>query len=287
MPSRYSWKGYLRLSLVSVPVQAVNVAVSGQGKVHMHMLHEPCHNRIRYQKVCPVHGEVPNDEIVYGYEFAKDQYAVVDDAEVDKLRSAADKAINIDAFVSPEHIDPMYFDGQSYVLLPDGAIALKPYAVLLKALAEQKLFGVGQAVFSGREQLVAVRPLGGMLGLEMLHFQSQLKPLESIIGDIKLPDVQREELRLANKLVEASTVKNFDLSQYHDTYTDKLRAVIDAKVAGKKIVGHPAEESPAVINLMDALRKSVKQQQTGRRTATKPGQGKKTARRRTTRRSAG
>src|SRR5579871_6300548 len=130
MAPRSSWKGYLRLSLVSVPVQAINAMASEGGKIHLHLLHSKCHNRIRYEKVCPIHGEVPNDEIVHGYEHAKGQYVVIEDEDVDQLRSEADKAINIDTFVSPSEIDPLYFDGRTYYLLPDGPMGAKPYAVL-------------------------------------------------------------------------------------------------------------------------------------------------------------
>src|SRR5262249_49973890 len=101
MPPRSSWKGYLRLSLVSVPVQAFNAAEPGDGDIHLHQLHSECHSRIRYQKVCPIHGEVSNDEIVRGYEHAKGQYIVIDDEELGKLRTKSDRAVNIDTFVDP------------------------------------------------------------------------------------------------------------------------------------------------------------------------------------------
>jgi DNA end-binding protein Ku len=277
MAPRSSWKGYLRLSLVSVPVQAVNATVSGGGKIHLHQLHAACHNRIRYQKVCPVHGEVSANEIVYGYEHSKGQYVIVEDEDIDKLRTEADKAINIDTFVAPDVIDPMYFDGRTYYLLPDGPMGLKPYAVLLKAMQERGCYGIGQAVFSGHEQLVLVRPLGELLGLEMLHFQKQLRSQESMAGEGPLPEVKKEELRLASKLIEASTSEKFDLGRYEDTYTQKLTEVIEAKVAGKEIVRPPQEDETPVINLMDALRKSVAQtrrpaaKQTGKlRPASKP-----------------
>ncbi len=149
MAPRSSWKGYLRLSLVSVPVQAFNAAESGGGDIHLNQLHATCHNRIRYKKVCPVHGEVPNEEIVMGYEYAKGEYVIVDDAEVDKLRTEADRAINIDTFVPRDSIDPIYFNGRTYYLLPDGAMGVKPYAVLLKALNAEDRWAVGQGVFFG------------------------------------------------------------------------------------------------------------------------------------------
>ena len=110
---RSSWEGFLRLSLISVPVRAYNVAVPGGGDVHFHLIHKDCGNRIRYQKVCPVHGEVKQDDIVSGYEFDKGQYVVIDPEEIDKMRTAADKAINVAAFVSPDQFDPAYFNQQT------------------------------------------------------------------------------------------------------------------------------------------------------------------------------
>ena len=258
MAPRSSWKGYLRLSLVSVPVQAFNAAESGGGDIHLNQLHSVCHNRIRYKKVCPVHGEVPNDEIVMGYEYGKGEYVIIDEDEVDKLRTEADKAINIDTFVPRDSIDPVYFNGRTYYLLPDGPMGLKPYAVLLKALDAEGRWAVGQAVFFGREQLVMLRPLDEVICLEMLHYAAQVRQPASFTSELSLPPVAKEELRLASKLIEASTRDKFDLAQYEDQYTTRLKELIDAKVAGKEIVAAPgAEESTPVINLMDALRQSV------------------------------
>ena len=280
MAPRSSWKGYLRFSLVSVPVQAFNAAVSGGGDIHLHQLHAECHNRIRYKKVCPVHGEVSNDEIVMGYEYAKGQYVIVDDSEVDKLRAAADRAINIDTFVSPDAIDPVYFDGRSYYLLPDGPMGTKPYAVLLQALAHERQWAVGQAVFFGCEQLVLVRPLAGVLCLEMLHYSAQVRSIESVAGELSLPTVKKEELRLASKLIEASARAGFDFAQYVDQYTNRLKELIDAKVEGKEIVAPPQEDETPVINLMDALRKSVAQAKGHSKPATAFHSRLKTAKRR-------
>src|SRR5688572_4166314 len=111
MSLRHSWKGFLKLSLVTIPVKAIP-AIAGGNEIHLNQLHAACHNRIRYRKTCPVHGEVANDEIVSGYEYAKDQYVVIDPDEIDKLRTASDKAITIDAFVAPGSIDPLHAAGK-------------------------------------------------------------------------------------------------------------------------------------------------------------------------------
>jgi DNA end-binding protein Ku len=118
--SRPAWSGFLRLSLVSVPVQGYATLNPGDGEIHLNQLHKKCHSRIRYKKVCPIHGEVPNDEIVMGYEFAKDQYVEVEDSERKQARTKSDKAIDIESFVPIEAVNPIYLEGRSYYLLPDG-----------------------------------------------------------------------------------------------------------------------------------------------------------------------
>src|SRR6476660_8038642 len=118
MAARSSWKGFIRLSLVSVPVKAYTATTSGGGAISLNQIHVDCHSRIKYQKTCPIHGELSSDAIVSGYEFAKGQFVVINPDEIDKLRSESDKAVQIDAFVSPEIIDPVYFSGKNYYLVP-------------------------------------------------------------------------------------------------------------------------------------------------------------------------
>src|SRR5581483_1735083 len=138
MALRPSWSGFLKFNLVSVPVKGYSATASGGGKIGFHLLHRGCHQRIRYKKVCPVHGEIPNDEIVSGYEYAKGQYVTVEAEEKKGLQSEDDKAIQVDAFVPPGAIDPLYYSGRSYYLLPDGKPGAQPYAVLLDAMSAQE-----------------------------------------------------------------------------------------------------------------------------------------------------
>ena len=170
---RASWRGQLRFGLVSFEVQAVNAEIKENAEVHFHLLHEPDHQRIHYAKVCPKHGEVPNDEIVEGYEYAKDKYVEFDKEELDVLRTEEEKALTIDAFVSSAEIDPIYFDGRMYYLLPTGANASEPYALLEAAMEKKNRWGIGQVVFSGREQLAIVRPLDGVLTMAMLSYDAR------------------------------------------------------------------------------------------------------------------
>jgi DNA end-binding protein Ku len=260
MAARPSWQGYLRLSLVTVPVQAINAVTGGEGKVHLRQLHAVCKTPIRYQKICPIHGEVSNDEIVMGYEQEKGQFVLLEKEELKELKEKAEKTITIDTFVHPDVIDPIEFEGRSYYLVPDGAIGQKPYAVLLRALEANHVYGIGRGILWGREHLVLVRATENLIGMEMLHYQSDLRDQESIAAELNLPAVTKEELRLASKLIEASTAKKFDIAKYEDSYGEKLEELISTK-RGEQQVAVPEEVDDAapVINLMDALRRSVSQ----------------------------
>ena len=146
---RASWRGQLRFGLVSFEVQAVNAEIKENAEVHFHLLHEPDHQRIHFAKVCPKHGEVPNDEIIEGYEYAKGKYVEFEKEELDTLRTEKEKALTIDAFVSSEEIDPVYFDGRMYYLIPSGTSSNEPYALLEAAMEKKDRWGIGQVVFSG------------------------------------------------------------------------------------------------------------------------------------------
>ena len=150
MPARPAWKGFLKLSLVSLPVKAFTVTASDGGAIHLNQLHAECHSRINYKKTCPIHGEVANDQIVSGYEYSKGQYVVIDPDELDKMRTPDEKAINIDSFIPPNSVDPLYFSGRGYYLLPDGPAGMKPYALLVQGMVDMKKVAVAQVVMHGR-----------------------------------------------------------------------------------------------------------------------------------------
>ncbi|MFO1019672.1 MAG: Ku protein [Planctomycetales bacterium] len=174
-----SWKGHLRLSLVSLPLQAFTVNAGSSGsEISFHQLHKPCKNRIQYRKFCPVHGEVSQDEIVSGYEIEKDHYVVLDPKEIDALRDSKDESINIEGFVSPDTIDPRYLAGQAYYLVPDGNGGEKPFELIRRGLEEEHLHGIGRFVISRRQRLVRLRATSKLLLLDVLHYSSELKPAE-------------------------------------------------------------------------------------------------------------
>src|ERR1700733_9678511 len=141
---RASWRGQLRFGLVSFEVQALNAAIKENAEVHFHLLHAPDHQRIHFAKVCPKDGEVSNDEIVEGYEYAKGKYVEFDKEELDELRTRSERALTLDAFVGVEEIDPIYFDGRMYYLIPAGASSNEPYGLLETAMERQNKCGIGQ-----------------------------------------------------------------------------------------------------------------------------------------------
>jgi DNA end-binding protein Ku len=275
---RPSWKGFIRVSLVSIPVEGFTASAAGASQISLNQLHEGCGERIRYKKTCPVHGEVTHDDIVMGYEFAKDQYAVVDPDEIDELRSEADRSINVDRFVDPGEIDPRYFAGKTYYLLPSGKPGQKPYALLQRAMTEAKVVGLAQVVISSREQLVALRPIGKLLAASVLQYAADIKPVDEFEKLLDDAPVSAQELKLARTLIEATRADDADLEGFHDLYAERLRELIDAKVAGRKVVKSAAgAKLPQTINIIDALKASLEFKKT--RAATPAGKSVPRARR--------
>ena len=253
---RASWRGQLRFGLVSFEVQAINAENKSNADIHFHLLHAPDHERIHYAKVCPKHGEVPSDEIVEGFEVAKGKYVEFEKDELDQLQSQQEKALTIDAFVSADEIDPIYFDGRMYYLVPSGANASEPYTLLESAMDKKERWAVGQVVFSGREQLVIVRPLEGVLVMAMLNYDAEIRKPAELKTEFTRARTTPSKLKLAEQLIGKWHDGKFDFSAYTDNYREKIQAAIAAKKKGETFEAEE-EEEPEVINLMDALKRSV------------------------------
>jgi DNA end-binding protein Ku len=256
--ARASWSGMLRFGLVAFPVEAINAHNPDAARVSFNQLHADCHSRIRYEKVCPVHGPVKQSEIVSGYEYGRGRYVEIDPEELNELRSEQERALSIDSFVSPDAIDPIQLDGRMYYLAPDGDAAREPYEVFLEALERQGVYGVGRIVFSGKDQIVLVRPYQGVLLLSMLSYAAEIRKPEATVGE--LPRLPRgdKKVRLAEQLIESWKEEKFDFSDYVDPYDKKVRELIEAKVEGREIVTPEEEpEETEVVNLMEALRASM------------------------------
>jgi DNA end-binding protein Ku len=265
MASRPSWEGFLTFNLISIPVKAYN-AIGAGGKIGFHLLHAKCNQRIRYKKVCPVHGEVHNDEIVSGYEFAKGEYVTVEKKERTDLRDTDDKAIAIDTFVATDAIDPVYFSGRTFYLVPNGPAAQKPYAVLMAAMSGHDRHAVARVVLSGRGQLAVIRPFGRLLGMTLLNFEDQVKAPAPFEAEVGSPAVSAEERKLAETLVESATT-DFDLTRYRDDYAARLAKLVNTKARRKSRRAGSAGE--AVPDLMEALRRSLGQQRPRKRKRTR------------------
>lgn len=256
MAPRSSWKGFIKLSLVSVPVKAYTASNTG-AEIHLNQLHEECKNRIKYLKTCPAHGEVSNDEIVSGYEFAKGQYVVIDPEEVQKLRQQGDKSIEIFGFIPAGRLDPIFHSGRTYYLVPDGPVGQKPYALLMKGMDEEQYVAFGQIILSGKAQLILLRCYDDLMAMTILSHSEKIKASVAFKDEVTEPKITPEEMKLTKTLIDASVIRDFDFAAYKDDYVEKLTELIQFKVEGKEIVEVARPEEPQIINLMEALKASI------------------------------
>jgi DNA end-binding protein Ku len=202
---------------------------------------------------------VSKDEIISGYEYADGQYVVIEPGELDQMRGESERAINVDAVVPLKSVDPLYYTDKTYYLVPDGAVGQKPFVLIQKALADDNLAAIARAVLFGREELVLIRPVENVIALTALRYESEVTHADSVAGEVEPPPLAKEEVDLTKTLVKAFSKKKFSIAAYQDEYVSHLTQLIEAKVAGKEIVTPPQTEQPHVINLMDALKKSVAQ----------------------------
>lgn len=273
---RASWKGALSFGLVSFQVEAFNAHNRDESDIHFHQLHAKCHRRIQYRKVCPTHGELSPDEIVSGYEVSKGHYVEIDSDELVDLRTESERALTIDAFVAPDSIDPLYYDGRMYYLLPAVSSAETPYGVLVTAMEREGIYGVGQVVFSGKDQVVLLRVVGKVLHMAMLNYEAEIRSPESMSTQLKTTSGQTRQIKLAQTLIRDWAVDDFDFSQYVDTYRERVEELIKAKSKGQKVTPPEEEpEEPATINLMDALKRSLKQPAAGKRASAKSSRSRR------------
>ena len=256
MAPRASWTGYLRLSLVTIPVRLYN-AVSSTSKVTLNQLHKNCNTRLRQQMVCPEHGRVEKEEIVKGYEFEKDRYVVVDEADLQKIKLETTKTIDLIQFVDASEVDAIYFDTPYYVA-PDGPVAEEGFRILREAMRLANKIAIGQVVISNREHMVAIQPQDKGLVLNTLHYADEVRNATSYFEEIKTAEVQKPQLDLAQQLVN-SLASSFEPAKFRDRYQDALLDVIKGKIAGSEPVIAQKAEMGKVINLMDALKQSLAQ----------------------------
>ena len=260
LPMRTSWNGSLSFGLVSIPVGLAPATkpAARQSDVSFRLLHRECSTPIKQKRWCPTHDrEVTQDEIVRGFEVAKGQFVIVEDAELEAIERADDsRSIEITRFVKLEDVDPIYFD-RTYFLVPASTEAQRrPYVLLLEAMRQTESAALGRFVRSGRESLCLVRAKGDALALETLYLAEDVYSQAEIaeaVGDAK---VKKSELDLALQVI-ASLEGEFDAADLSSEYRRDLRALLEAKVSGEEIaMPEPVEVAP-VIDLMEALKASV------------------------------
>jgi DNA end-binding protein Ku len=258
MAPRAFWTGNLRLSLVTIPVR-LYPATSTERRIELHQIHEPSGKRIRYQKVAPGVGPVENEEITKGYEYEKGKYVLLDQKEIDELKLESKQTIELVRFVDASAIDARYFE-KPYYLLPDGEVAEEGYVILQKALEQSDKIGVGQLILRGQGNIVALKPCGRGLMLEVLRHANEIKSADKFFEEVPDVKIDKEALDLAVELIDRKSGA-FEPEKFRDEYNDAVWELINAKIehrAPSIVTGEPG--TAKIINIMDALKKSVKQQ---------------------------
>ena len=254
MAARPTWKGYLKISLVNIPIKVFPATDAG-ATLSFNQLHAECQTRIQQKRWCPhCQREVPNTDIVKGYEFEKGRYVVVEDEDIDKVRVDSTRVINLEKFTDDTAIDPIYLE-RPYYLAPDGPVASQAFAVVREGM--QGKAGIGKVALYGREYLVKVQPREKGLIMYTLRHAGEIRSMDGIDELTHVPEkLKPEEVKLARQVM--STFEgDVDFQSYKDEYQEGLRQIIDAKIEGREIVTPEVEAPPKVVNLMDALRRSL------------------------------
>jgi DNA end-binding protein Ku len=259
MAARAFWQGHIRLALVTIAVEVYPATRSGAA-ISFHQIHEPSGQRVRYEKVVPGVGPVDRDEIIKGYEVSKGNYVLLEEDEIEAVKIESRKTLDLVQFVEADEIDVLYFE-KPYFVVPADDLAEEGYVVLREALRQSRKVAVGQLSVRGREQLVALKPCGRGIIMEILRYADEVQKAKNFFRDIPEEAPDPDLLDLATTLVEKKSAP-FHPEEYHDRYVDALRRLIEKKqkAKGKKIledVSEPAPRGGNVIDLMAALKRSV------------------------------
>jgi DNA end-binding protein Ku len=252
---RAYWKGYLKLSLVSCPV-ALFPASSEREKIRFHQINKATGNRIKYRKVdAETEDDVDTSDIVKGYEVGKGEYIQLEPEELEAVAVESTRTLDIDEFVPKKEIDELYLNNPYYIV-PDGDVGQQAFAVIREAIRKEGMVALGRVVFTSREHVIALEPRGkGLLGIT-LRYPYEIRKEEQYFDDIENEKIPKDMLELASHIVETKS-GHFNPQKFEDHYEEALKELLKKKQAGEKIEA-PKEREPAkVINLMDALRRSV------------------------------
>lgn len=287
MSARPVWKGQLRLSLVSIPVEMYTATRSG-ARIRFRQIHEPSGKPVRYQKTVPGIGPVDAENIMKGYEFEKDEYVLIDPDEIDAIKLETKKTLELVQFVDNCEISPLYFD-KPYYLVPSDDLAEDAYRVVRDALRQANKVGVGQVTLRGKEYLAAIKPCGDGLLLETLHYADEIKKADPLFSDIEDDESDEELLAVAKQLIERKSAP-FDASAYMDNYSTALRELVNSKTkskSSKKVTTEEDNERPSgtnVVDLMATLKESLDKASPEKKSSSQRRSARKTARKTSSRR---
>src|SRR4030095_3117249 len=240
---RSIWKGYIRFSLVTIPIRIYN-AVSTEETIRFNQLHKEDNGAVGYDKKCKKCGKsLTNDEICKGYQFEPQQYVIVSPEDIAKIKLKSTKVIEIEGFIDSTEVHPSLYESP-YLAGPDGPVAAKTYSLLSQALKASRKVGVGKVVLRDREEIVTIAPEDGGLVLHKLRQPNEIRKMDAV-PQIEHKELSQDELKLSINLVESmsSTLKELDLK---DRYREALREMIEAKIAGREVVTVPEEEKPVI-----------------------------------------
>ena len=266
MAARPTWKGFMKISLVTIPVR-VFPATDAAATISFNQLHAECQTRIQQKRWCPhCEREVPISEIAKGYEFEKGRYVVMTEDDMSKVRPESTRVIDLVQFTDAAAIDPIYVE-KPYYLAPDGPMAREAFAVMREGMKGKA--GIGKLALYGREYLVAVQPRDKGLVMYTMRHAKEVRSMENIDELETVPEkVKPEEIKLAKQVI-GNFEGALDLTEYSDKYQEELQRIIDAKISGQEVVATEEETPPKVVNLMDALRQSLDRVSTGKKKAAK------------------
>jgi DNA end-binding protein Ku len=269
---RTIWNGSISFGLVNIPI---GLALATQrDDVSFRTLHRECGTPIKQKRWCPQHErEVEPDELVKGWEVAKGEYVVVEEADLESVALQRSQSIEILRFVKLEDVDPIYFDRTYYLSPAPADAARRPYVLLLRAMQETGMAAVGKFVLWGKENLCLIRAQGEALALELLFFADDVRAKDEIEDAVQAVELKDAELNLAEQVI-GSLVGEWNPVDFENEYRRDLRAMLDAKLSGERIVRpEPVAESP-VVDLMEALRRSVAEVQGAKPPSSKPSKAK-------------
>lgn len=259
MAARPYWKGQIRLALVSIPVEIYSASKSG-ATIAFNQIHEPSGQRIKYEKVVPGIGPVDVDEIVKGFEYAKGEYVLLDEDEIEGVKLESKKTLELTQFVDSQDIDAIYFE-KPYYVVPADDLAEEAFIVLREALRRTRKIGLGQLAMRGREYVVSIKACGRGLVMETLRYADEVNKAASYFREIGDSEPDDELLDLATTLIDKKTGK-FDASDFHDRYAEALKELIERKKKGKTLNIESDDKGgdsrgSNVVDLMAALKNSL------------------------------